>query len=69
MSKLRVEVTEIDGFMDGREKRENGDVFSSEMGAEYVRLGWCEDAVTGESGTRVEGVQRLNVENINSLLQ
>ena len=69
MAKLRVEVLEKDGFMDGRVKRENGDIFSSEMGAEYVRLGWCKDVKTGEAGTRIEGVQKLNVDNISSLLQ
>jgi hypothetical protein len=69
MTKLRVEVLETNGFMDGRVKRENGDIFSSEMGAEYVRLGWCKNTVTGETGTRVEGVQKLNVDNVLSLLQ
>ena len=69
MTKLRVEVLETNGFMDGRVKREAGDIFSSEMGAEYVRLGWCKDVKTGKSGTRVEGVQNLNVDNITTLLQ
>jgi hypothetical protein len=69
MEKLRVEVLETNGFMDGRVKRENGDIFSSEMGAEYVRLGWCKNTTTGEAGVRVEGVQNLNVDNITTLLQ
>jgi hypothetical protein len=69
MEKLRVEVLEKNGFMDGRVKRENGDIFSSEMGAEYVRLGWCTNVKTGETGVRVEGVQKLNVDNITTLLQ
>ena len=69
MTKLRVEVLEKNGFMDGRVKRENGDIFSTEMGAEYVRLGWCKNVETGETGTRIAGVQKLNVDNIASLLQ
>ena len=69
MIKLRVEVLEKDGFMDGRVKRECGDIFSTEMGAEYVRLGWCKNVETGEAGTRIAGVQKLNVDNIESLLQ
>jgi hypothetical protein len=69
MQKLRVEVLEKNGFMDGRVKRENGDIFSTEMGAEYVRLGWCKNVNTGETGTRVEGVQKLKVDNISTLLQ
>ena len=69
MTKLRVEVLEKDGFMDGRVKRECGDIFSTEMGGEYVRLGWCKNVATGETGTRIAGVQKLNVDSITSLLQ
>lgn len=64
MTKLKVEVIEPNGFMDGALKRENGDVFTSVNGAEYVRLGWCKDFTTGESGKRIAGTQKLEVNDV-----
>lgn len=64
MTKLKVEVIEPDGFMDGALKRENGDVFTSANGAEYVRLGWCKDFNTGKSGKRIEGAQSIKVDDV-----
>lgn len=61
---LKVEVTETGGFMDGAIKREFGDVFTSEMGEEYVRLGWCKNFETGEAGVRIEGTQALKVNSV-----
>lgn len=64
MEKLKVEVIEEDGFMDGALKREFGDVFTSANGAEYVRLGWCKDFNTGESGKRIAGAQKIKVTDV-----
>ena len=64
MAKLKVEVIEPSGFMDGALKRDNGDVFSSVNGAEYVRLGWCKDFATGKSGKRIEGHQSIKVDDV-----
>ena len=64
MTKLKVEVIEPNGFMDGALKRENGDVFTTLNGAEYVRLGWCKDFATGESGKRIAGAQKLEVSDV-----
>lgn len=64
MTKLKVEVIEPNGFMDGALKREEGDIFTTENGAEYVRLGWCKDVKTGKSGKRIEGSQNLNVQDV-----
>jgi hypothetical protein len=64
MTKLKVEVVEPNGFMDGAIKREEGDVFTSENGAEYVRLGWCKNFETGETGERKPGSQKIEVQNL-----
>ena len=64
MTKLKVEVIEPGGFMDGALKRDLGDVFSSLNGAEFVRLGWCKDFATGESGERVAGAQKMEVSDV-----
>lgn len=64
MTKLKVEVIEPNGFMDGALKREEGDVFTSLNGAEFVRLGWCKDFNTGESGERVVGAQVIEVNDV-----
>jgi hypothetical protein len=64
MTKLKVEVIEPNGFMDGALKRENGDVFSSDNGAEFVRLGWCKDFTTGKSGKRIAGAQSMKVDDV-----
>ena len=62
--KLKVEVIEPNGFMDGALKREFGDVFTSVNGAEFVRVGWCKDFETGEAGERIEGNQKINVKDV-----
>ena len=64
MTKLKVEVIEKDGFMDGTIKRENGDIFSTEQGQYFVDLGWCKSVSTGETGTRIEGVSKLKPDNV-----
>ncbi len=64
MTKLKVEVIEPGGFKDGALQREEGDVFSSVNGAEYVRLGWCKDFETGKSGKRVAGIQKIEVHDV-----
>jgi len=64
MGMRRVEVVEENGFLDGAIKREFGDVFSSLLGDEYIRLGWCKCTETGESGERIAGAQELQVSNI-----
>jgi hypothetical protein len=64
MNKLKVEVIETGGFMDGALKREHEDVFTSLNGAEFVRLGWCKNFTTGESGIRVEGIQSIKVDDV-----
>jgi len=64
MDKLKVEVIEKDGFMDGALERDFGDVFSSVNGKEFVRLGWCKDFVTGEAGERIEGAQSIEVHDV-----
>lgn len=64
MGKLKVEVIEKNGFMDGALKREFGDVFTSNNGAEFVRLGWCKDFETGEAGERVAGAQSMQVNDV-----
>jgi hypothetical protein len=64
MTKLKVEVIEPNGFMDGALKREEGDVFTSLNGAEYVRLGWCKDFKTGKSGERIAGNQKIEVHDV-----
>ena len=64
MSKLKVEVIEPNGFMDGATKREKGDVFTSDKGQYFVDLGWCKDVATGKSGERVPGVSKLKVDNV-----
>jgi len=66
MEMRRIEVTEEGGFLDGAVKREFGDVFSSLMGGEYIRLGWAKDFETGETGERKIGVQNLQVDNFNA---
>ena len=53
----RIEVVEENGFMDGSIKREQGDIFSSVMGDEFVRVGWAKCVETGEVGERVEGTK------------
>jgi len=64
MTKLKVEVIEPNGFMDGALRRDEGDVFSSVNGAEYVRLGWCKDVATGKSGKRIAGHQSIEVNDV-----
>ena len=64
MTKLKVEVIEPNGFMDGALKRDEGDVFSSVNGAEYVRLGWCKDFATGKTGKRIAGHQSIEVQDV-----
>lgn len=64
MTKLKVEVIEPNGFMDGAIKREQGDIFSAEQGQYFVDLGWCKNVATGESGTRIEGVSKLKPDNV-----
>ena len=64
MTKLKVEVIEPNGFMDGALKRELGDVFTTVNGSEFVRLGWCKDFNTGESGERIEGNQKMEVHDV-----
>ena len=64
MTKLKVEVMEKGGFMDGAVKRECGDIFTSENGGEYVRLGWCKSVGTGEQGERKPGAQSIEVQNL-----
>ena len=62
--KLKVEVMEPNGFMDGALKREFGDIFTSVNGAEFVRVGWCKNVETGEQGERVEGRQSIVVHDV-----
>jgi hypothetical protein len=69
MSKLKVEVIEPNGFLDGAIKREEGDVFTSDNGAEYIRLGWCKNFETGESGERKPGAQKIEVANLTTVLK
>ena len=64
MTKLKVEVIEPNGFKEGTIVREFGDIFTSENGAEYVRVGWCKNVATGESGERSPGSQSIEVQNI-----
>ncbi len=64
MTKLKVEVIEPGGFMDGALRRDEGDVFSSDNGAEYVRVGWCKDFKTGKSGKRIAGHQSIEVQDV-----
>ncbi len=64
MTKLKVEVVEPNGFMEGTIKREFGDIFTSENGGEYVRVGWCKDVATGEVGERKAGSQAITVNNV-----
>lgn len=64
MSKLKVEVIEPDGFKEGYIERSFGDVFTSENGAEYVKLGWCKDVATGKAGTRIAGTQEIKINNV-----
>ena len=64
MTKLKVEVVEPDGFMDGAIKREEGDVFTTINGEEYVRLGWCKNIETGEQGERKPGAQSIQVQDL-----
>ncbi len=64
MTKLKVEVIEPGGFMDGALRRDCGDVFSSLNGAVYVKLGWCKDFETGKSGKRIEGHQYIKVHDV-----
>ena len=52
------------GFKDGAIPREFGDIFSTPMGDEYIRLGWAKCTETGECGERVVGAQKLQVGNI-----
>lgn len=64
MDKLKVEVIEKNGFMDGALKREHGDVFTSANGGEFVRLGWCKNFETGEAGERIAGAQSMTVNDV-----
>lgn len=64
MTKLKVEVVEPNGFMDGAIKREEGDIFTTVNGAEYVRLGWCKNVETGEVGERKPGAQSIEVQDV-----
>ena len=64
MTKLKVEVIEPGGFMDGALKRDEGDIFSSLNGAEFVRVGWCKDVATGKTGKRIEGNQSIEVNDV-----
>ena len=64
MNKLKVEVIEKDGFMDGAIKRENGDIFSTEQGQYFVDLGWCKNVKTGKAGMRIEGVSKLKPDSV-----
>ena len=66
---LRVEVIEPSGFMEGSIKRNNGDVFSSDLGQYYVDLGWCRDVETGEAGKRTEGINKLTPKNIKTVIK
>lgn len=59
MSKIKIEVVEAAGFMDGLIKREFGDIFSTEQGQYFVDLGWAKNVETGEVGDRVEGVSKI----------
>ncbi len=69
MNKLKVEVVEPNGFMDGAVKREEGDVFTTVNGAEYVRVGWCKNFETGEQGDRKPGAQSIEVQNLTTKLK
>lgn len=60
----RVEVVEPNGFKEGYLTREFGDIFTSQMGDEYVRLGWCKCVETGEIGERIEGTQKLKASSV-----
>ena len=64
MEKIRVEVVEPEGFMDGALKRDFGDIFSSINGLEFVRLGWCKNVDTGEVGNRVQGTQTISITDV-----
>ena len=64
MTKIKVEVVAPQGFKEGHIHREFGDVFTTENGAEYVRLGWCKNVETGEVGELIAGVQSITVHNV-----
>lgn len=66
---MKVQVVEPNGFLDGAIKRDHGDVFNSDMGDEFVRLGWCKNFKTGKTGKRIPGMQKLNVKNIMTKLK
>jgi len=60
----RIEVVEPEGFKDGAIPREFGDIYSTPMGDEYIRLGWAKCVETGECGERIAGTQKLQVADI-----
>lgn len=55
----KIEVVEIDGFMDGAIKRECGDIFSTKQADYFIALGWAKCCKTNDCGKRVEGVSKI----------
>lgn len=64
---IRLEVVETPYFMDGPIKRYAGDVYTEEnetQAKQYIELGWCKNAETGEVGERKPGAQKLQPNSV-----
>ena len=64
---IRVEVMEDPFFMDGATKRILGDIYTEENDAKaqmYINAGWLKNADTGEQGDRIEGVSKMDVDDV-----
>ena len=65
MTTRKIEITEPGGFKHGRDSFNEGEirVLPAEIAGEFIRLGCAKDAVTGETGERKPGQQKLQVDD------
>jgi len=61
----KLEVVDPTGYLDGRTKRNLGDIYWEDLGSaqKFIDLGWAKCVDSGECGERVEGPNKLKVHN------
>lgn len=70
----RIEITEASGVREGAYFFAHGDILTvdgtrltADTAQRFINLGWAKDFETGEQGTRVPGVARINPDDLSQI--
>jgi len=70
MTLRKIEILEKGGIKEGVIQRQLGDICSidHDLATAYIKAGWAKDIETGEVGERVEGVSKIKIDKITSII-